>query len=216
MPNFWEQIRDKLTENYDKSPGSKVSRLLKIVADELEEIKVALTTIESWRDIDTAQGATLDRIGLNVEQFRGLASDDIYRVLIKSKIARNRSDGTINTMIEVLSIALDADPSEIGIQELYADEFAPEPAAISVVSVPIARLLEIGMTGPQFGQLVAKMTAAGVGLKNVELFGTFQLSSQGNVLENDLAIGLGDVNDPDVGGTLGEIYQPEQDIILPV
>lgn len=224
-----------LTDNYDKSVGSNISKLLQIVASELEDIHATLVGTEDWRDIDQAEGAVLDRIGFNVEQFRGGADDGIFRVLIKSKIGRNRSDGTIDKMIDVLSIALGADPSEIQIEETYTDLIAPEPAAISLISIPFAKLLEIGMSGAQFGQLVAKMTAAGVGVKSIEFFGTFELSSQYDALENDTDIGFGQLvilegfGTEDYGsgtyggsyeiiggGTLGAIYRPGVDDELPI
>lgn len=214
MSSIFDKMLERLTDNYNKHPQSNISKLLKLVAKELDDIKVQLKKIEEWRDIDKAEGEVLNRIGYNVEQFRGQASDEIYRVLIKSKIARNRSNGTINKIIEVISMALGVEPKDIGIKEMYLDEFDPEPAAISVISVPIAKILEIGMTGSQFAKLIAQMTAAGVGVREIELYGTFLLSSQPDVIETDPDTGLADI-DMTQGGELGMIYQPDKDIELP-
>lgn len=215
MPNnFFKKMLSRLTDNYNKDENSNVAKVIKLIADELEELTESTKRVRDWRDIDQAEGATLDRLGYNVQQFRGLAGDDIYRVLIKSRIARNRSDGSINTIIRVLSLALDSDPSEIRIVETYDDPFEPEPAGISVIEVPIAKLLEIGMTGEQFGRMVAKTAAAGVGVKAIELYGTFEFGTVDS--PPDFDTGFSSVLDPESGGTLGMLYTPEDDIYFPL
>lgn len=200
-----KSILDRLTDNYRKDSGSNVYKLMNIVSDELSEIKETFKTIEQWRDIDKAEGDVLDMIGSNVLQYRGQVTDDVYRVLIKSKIARNRSDGTLNYIIDILSVALDVPPSEIRISENY-------PAKISVLEIPIEKLNEIGMTSTQLGRVVAKLIAAGIGLDSIEFFGTFEI---GDTLITDLETGFGDI-EMTVGGTLGAVYSPESDPEFPV
>lgn len=206
---------EKLTDNYNKDPKSNISKLFKIITDELMEIQSTFQKINDWRDVDNAEGFGLDRIGFNVRQFRGMAPDEIYRVLIKSRIARNRSDGSINTIIRVLSMALDTDPSELKIVEGYTDPMEPEPAAIKVMELPIKRILDIGMTAEQFAQMAAKTAAAGIGVKEIQMYGSFQLSSMSAELENDPDTGLSDIN-MQQGGELGMIYQPVDDIEFPL
>lgn len=206
---------EKLTDNYNKDPKGNIGKLFKIITDELMEIQSTFQKINDWRDVDNAEGFGLDRIGFNVRQFRGMAPDEIYRVLIKSRIARNRSDGSINTIIRVLSMALDTDPSELKIVEGYTDPIEPEPASIKVMELPIKRILDIGMTAEQFAQMAAKTTAAGVGVKEIQMYGTFQLSIMPAELEVDPDTGLSDI-DMLQGGELGMIYQPVDDIEFPL
>ncbi|HHV41344.1 MAG TPA: DUF2612 domain-containing protein [Clostridiaceae bacterium] len=215
MLDLYKYLIEKLTDNYSKSPKSNIGKLFKLAIDELTEIKDTLQKIEDWRDVDKAEGYGLDRIGFNARQFRGMAPDEIYRVLIKSRIARNRSDGSINTIIRVLSMALDTDPSELKIVEGYTDPIEPEPASIKVMELPIKRILDIGMTAEQFARMAAKTTAAGVGVKEIQMYGTFQLSIMPAELEVDPDTGLSDI-DMRQGGELGMIYQPVDDIEFPL
>ena len=215
MLDLHSYLIDKLTDNYNKNPKSNISKLFKIITDELMEIQGTFQKINDWRDVDNAEGFGLDRIGFNVRQFRGMAPDEIYRVLIKSRIARNRSDGSINTIIRVLSMALDTDPSELKIVEGYTDPIEPEPASLKVMELPIKRILDIGMTAEQFARMAAKTTAAGVGVKEIQMYGTFQLSIMPAELEVDPDTGLSDIN-MQQGGELGMIYQPVDDIEFPL
>lgn len=204
----------RLTDNYNKEPNSKIGKLFNIVASELEDLKLSINRTGSWRDIDEAEGKTLDNIGLNVQQFRGQATDEIYRILLKSKIARNLSDGSINTIIQVLAVTLSTDPSEIVIEEKYADALDPEPAAIKLIGLPIARINEVGMSPQTFIRIVDRIVAAGVRVDTIELSGTFELSSTTNI-EVDNDTGLADEL-MTIGGTLGEVYSPGEEIEYPI
>lgn len=187
---------------YSSKPDSNIAKLIAILAAELEKVKGTFEKMDEWRDIEKAKGQTLDLIGTNVNQYRGVSTDEIYRILIKSKIARNLSTGDIDTIIEVLSIALDTDPSDIVLQE------EENKAAISVVKIPIERLNEVGMSGAQFGLLVKKVVAAGVKVQQVELSGTFSFAS-GNGIELDPEAGFSDL-EGNVGGYFGAAFEPNQ------
>jgi len=204
--NTLQRMLRRLTDNYSKDPDSNVGKLLNIAAAEIEELEETADKIRLWRDIDEAEGVTLDRIGHNVQQWRGQATDPVYRILIKSKIARNLSDGSINTIIEVLAITLDTEPENIAISELWETE----PAAIQV-DVPTALLNEVGFSFTQFGRLVNRIVAAGV-RANVLLQGTFEFS---DTLVTDAEAGFSD-EQQEIGGYLGAVYDPADDPDLPI
>jgi len=182
---------------------------MQIVSEELDDIQIMYRRIEDWQDLEQAEGVALDNIGQDLMQFRGEVSDDIYRVLIASRIARNKATGTYNNMIEVLSLALNVDPSEIVIEE----GIAGEPQTITLIQIPLTTLAEIGMTIGQLGRIVARLTAAGIGVKFVEFFGTFEYV--GDSLGFDLDTGYADENMVN-GGTLGDLYQPDNDPNFPI
>ncbi|MBP2002561.1 hypothetical protein J2Z69_003647 [Paenibacillus shirakamiensis] len=209
-----KDMLSRLADVFTKEPNSNLGRLIRIVHEQLEQVEVGLDTVRQWRSIHTAQGVTLDNIGQNVAQPRGAATDEIYRVLIQSKIARNLSKTDINTIIQVLALALNCDMQDIRIDEKYSDSAAPEPAAISLIRVPIKRLNEVGMSPMQFGQIIQRTVAAGVRVAMVELAGTFQLSSQDSGLEAGVT-GLSDIA-MNKGGSLGEVYVPGYDYGLPL
>ena len=195
----------RLTDVFRKDPESNVGKLMSIFAAQLQKLEQTARRVEEWRDIDKAEGTTLDRIGENVGQPRGMATDEIYRILIKSKIARNLSKGDINTIITVLATALNTNPSEIRIVELYNDPIEPEPAAISLIQLPIERINAVGMDPRQFAQIVQKTVAAGVRVGVIELTGTFEFGAIGDPPDSN--VGFADI-DQTKGGTLGAAYSP--------
>lgn len=212
--SFFTDMLERLTDRYRKEPDSSIGKIIKILTDELDLIKETFDRIEEWRDVEKAEGAVLDDLGVNVGQPRGAATDEIYRILLRSKVARNFSDGTIDTIIRVISIAVNADPTEIRIQELYNDPNNPEPAAIGLIQIPLRKLNEVGMSPKQFIQIVQKTVAAGVRVANIELAGTFAFSSHPSTIEYSDIVGFSD--DGTIGGYLGAMFVDSEDNNLPV
>ncbi len=208
-----QDILRRLTDVFRKDPDSNIGKLMAIFAAQMQKLEQTVQRVEEWRDIDKAEGTTLDRIGENVGQPRGVATDEIFRILIKSKIARNLSKGDINTIITVLATALNTDPSEIRIVELYNDPVAPEPAAISIIQLPLKRINEVGMDPAQFARIVQRTVAAGVRVGVIELTGTFKYGSIGD--PPDPEMGFADINQT-FGGTLGAAYSPGNVPDLPI
>ncbi len=216
-----ERMIRRLPDVYSKLSDSNIEWLLSLPGAEINGINAALELTELWRNIDVAEGATLDLIGYNIQQWRGAASDPVYRILIKSKIISNMSDGSINTIISALSTVLGIDPSEIIITELY-ELTPPEPAAISIEIDPEI-LLEAGVTFNQTAAIVYRMIAAGVRL---DFFseGTFELSSSYDPAPTDYEFddeagfnGLDTNEDPlDTGGWFGWLYSPADEPELPI
>lgn len=206
-------ILRKLTDAYNKNPYSNMGKLIGVLVSEFEELQGVFEKIESWRSIDRAQGQALDDIGVDINQYRGTANDEIYRILLKSKTARDLSTGDTNTIIDVLSMAIGADKSEIGITETWMDADNPEPAGIKLIEIPIAKLNEVGITGNQFAKFVAATVAAGIYVQSIELQGTFEYG--GLPLENDSDKGFSNV-EMTIGGYYGTVYQPDNEQDLPL
>lgn len=185
-----------------------------IMRTQLQAVEDTLKKTAEWRDIDKAQGKTLDMIGETVVQPRGAATDEVYRLLIKSKIARNLSTTDINTIIQVLATALDANFEEIRITERWADPVDPEPAAIALIQVPITRLLEIGLDPGQMARIVQRTVAAGVRVGVIELAGTFQFAD-GSRSQMDDNAGFSDESG-EIGGYFGFAFIPADSPDLPI
>lgn len=201
-------ILKKLTDVFTKNPKSNMGKLITIMAVQLRDLEHTFETIQEWRDIDTAKGTTLDRIGENVVQPRGAATDEVYRIMIKSKIARNLSKADINTIIRVIAVALGTDYSDIEIKEQFNDAFDKEPAAISLLKMPIDKLNESGISLSQFIQIIQRTVAAGVKVSAVQLSGSFRFSSvsdQTTSGENGFGV-----------GKFGYLYSPGDNTDLPI
>lgn len=173
-----QDIIKRLTDVFTKNPASNLGKLCAIMAEQISKIQETSERIQQWRDIDQAQGKTLDLIGSNVGQPRGITKDEIYRVLIKSRIARNLSTADINTIIRVLAVALNADYSQIKIREMHSDPTEPQPAAIKIIELPLDKINEAGLSPNQFGRIVKRTVAAGVSVGVIELTGTFSFGDQ--------------------------------------
>ncbi len=204
-----------LTESYTKNPNSNVGKLILLVSGQMEDLDETLKKVETWRDINQAEGETLDLIAANVGQLRGLATDEVLRILIRARVARNVSDGTMDGVINSLAVTLNTTPDKFGIKELYSDALTPEPAAIVITSLPIEVINQSGMSAVQFGKITQRVVASGVRVAAIDLSGTFAFSSQANAVEVDTATGFAPVNQS-TGGTLSGSFDPDDEIVLPI
>jgi hypothetical protein len=124
MSVYTDFIR-KLTDVFTKKDDSNVAKLVSLLSEQIDLLNDDFTKIEEWKSIDLAEGKTLDLIGENYGQSRGQATDEIMRVLIKARIARNSSDGTFDSIIHALAKSINADPSKIKIRGLASDITLP-------------------------------------------------------------------------------------------
>ncbi|MBD8026413.1 hypothetical protein H9636_07045 [Ureibacillus sp. Re31] len=209
-----KEIISRFSDYFNKRPESNLSKLIKIFSDELLSLEQTVNTVAEWKDIEKAEGLVLDDIGTNLNQPRGVATDQVYRILLKSKIARNLSDGSINTIIQVIAMALSCEYSDIKIQEQWDDKLAPERAAIKIIQLPLANLNSTGLDPTNFARIVQKTVASGIKVGVIELTGTFEFGDTTNSIDNTK--GFGDVNAPSIGGYLGAVYTPSTDQELPI
>ncbi|WP_341320816.1 hypothetical protein NSQ62_14355 [Solibacillus sp. FSL H8-0523] len=206
-----KNIISRFSDHFVKNPDSNIYKFISIFSVQFEEVKETLNRMRLWREIDRAEGATLDLIGENVNQKRGYASDEIYRVLLKSKIARNLSDGSINHMINVIAGALNVDRIDVGISELWV--LSDEPAAIKIDQLPYSAIASTGIDGHNLIRLIKQTAAAGVKVDSVNLEGTFEFGDES--LEVDASKGFGDIPQT-TGGHLGFVITDENIKDLPI
>jgi|LSQX01.1.fsa_nt_gb hypothetical protein len=208
MRNIHLDMLKRLTDAYSKDEYGNTGKLFKIISDEQHQINAAMEKIRIFRDLDNATGRTLDKIGSNFRQHRGVLDDDLYRIMIKVKVMRNLSDGGINTLISIFSFLFQIDKSEVKINEMWPDE----PAAMTV-TVPPGALNRTGLSLDQFGQLADSVAAGGVGISTLFL-GTFQFSSQPTTSEMDGDKGFGDIEGT-TGGYFGAYFDKTSGELLP-
>lgn len=82
-----KKLRDYLPDLFNRE-NSNISKLLEIIEFEIKDLTDLLNKVANWRSIDEARGKGLDELGANVGQARGKTTDEIYRVLIRGKVAR--------------------------------------------------------------------------------------------------------------------------------
>ena len=213
MTLFQNMFR-RLTDAYTKNEDSNIGKVLLLLSEQIDDLNGSLIAIENYRDLNQATGTTLDLIGKALGQPRGKATDEVYRILIRARIARNASDGTTDKIIHALALALNTEPTDIKVSEL-SDGGVYEPATVGLVNLPLDALLNAGMTATQFGILMQRVVAAGVRVASVDLTGTFQLAESATVSVIDGEKGLSDLTQT-TGGTLSGSFSPEQEIELPI
>lgn len=195
-----------------KNPESNIGKLFTIFNEQWTDFNNTLDKSEQWIDIDQAQGAVLDDIGADVNQYRGQATDEIYRVMIRGKKARSSTDGTINSMIQSLSQTLNCDPSQMEIlSSIEAGE--GEPAAIVIKKAPLDALNKVGMSVNQFLQFVEQVVPGDGSISHVDLEGTFSFAPGYEVETSEY--GFSDIGGT-TGGTLGGVFKPADDYRLPI
>lgn len=200
----------KLTDVYNKNPNSYIGKTLQILNEQLTRIEIEANKVEQWRNIDVAEGTTLDSIGIARGQARGRVSDEVLRSLIKTKIAQNSSDGTIPFLVSFISLLLKVPPSEVIITNLDS----VGKSATLHVNVPADCIIPTGLSLKQFGQLLNAVAASGI--KVEALFeGTFQFSEDYNESQFDNATGFAD-DAQTIGGTMGYVYDPLEEFDLPI
>ncbi|WP_394557371.1 hypothetical protein [Priestia aryabhattai] len=201
----------RISDAFIKTDNSNLGKIFSLLDDEINQLKDTFQTIEEWHDINNAQGKTLDLLGEEIGQKRGKTDDEVYRSLIKSKIARDTSDGSFNKIIEVLAQTLNCSPSEFRLHS------ADEPAAIYMTDTPLSIIYEAGFTPYTFANIVQSTVSAGIEVQSIQLDGTFELSSVSDY-ENDPSglNGLSSLTRPTQGGTLGSYIVPGKETAVPL
>ena len=171
-----------LTDNYRKDEGSNNFKFLDLSHREQKEILQSLRLIEAWRDMDNAEGFTLDKIGKNVLELRSGRSDKDYRKAIKIKIRGNLSAGLVEDLNAISQILFEDNFKSVSETWHQADyNFEPGGVAIHLHSLAIGGQ-------PAFWRDIAFITdivkAGGVGLyarqselHDVSIFSAAGLSS---------------------------------------
>ncbi|MEK4883488.1 hypothetical protein NST81_01985 [Bacillus sp. FSL W8-0223] len=208
LKDLLSMLVDAITKNGD----SNIGKLFTIVDEQLTDIDNTLNTMEEWIQIDKAQGKALDDIGEDLNQYRGKATDEIYRVMIRGKMARSVSDGTINSMIDALSKTLNCKPTDIQIASSI-ELGEGEPNSIVVKKAPLEALNKIGLSANQFVQFVEQVVPGDASVARVNLEGTFSFASGSTVESSEF--GFADI-DGTTGGTFGGVFTSSDDYILPI
>lgn len=141
--------------------------------------------------IDTAEGKRLDRIGQIVGLKRGDLEEEPYRMILRAWILANRSNGTGEDILAVMAAML-GDYGLFTTDETGRLSMLVEPKVPTPHYVAMSRVLQR-----------AKMGAARVQMTYfTEVRGAFKFAKSRLLPEEEPGHGLGDVNDPDVGGVL--------------
>lgn len=208
MKLFQENHIDNLPDCYNKDKTSNNYKLLELSDKNVEAFRECLISIENSLNLNNAKGATLDLYGDLVGQSRGLATDEQYILLIKTRIMRNLANGSNKSITDALCAILNCEQSQVHITE------ATNPCEVTI-TVPLTAIINAEFTVKQFTQLVQTLMPVGVVLSANSIYeGTFEFSaSENEYVEN---AGFCDVEGGTIGGYFGALSSEENEIILPI
>ncbi|MCO7127826.1 hypothetical protein NIE88_18935 [Sporolactobacillus shoreicorticis] len=202
----------KITDRYTEDPDSNIGKVLRLISGEVDDLSDTIRTVELWRDLQQAEGTTLDLIGANFSQPRGQMTDEIYRSIIIAKIVQGQSDGTYDRIIQAICKTLNCSPTDLSIQS-SKEAGDDEPATIIIQKAPLAALNRIGLSGNQMMQIINNVVSGGISVARANFEGTFAFASGGEV-ESD-SEGFADIEQT-TGGIFGGVMTPDNDYKLPI
>lgn len=106
-----------LPDVYRKDTGGNNFKILSLHGDAVDELRTNIQAVLDAQDLQCAVGATLDKYGAEVEQPRGSANDELYRVLIQQKMARDRGIGTWDSVSSGIRSILNCSDSDFYIRD---------------------------------------------------------------------------------------------------
>lgn len=210
MKFYQEKHINNLPDCYNKDEESNNYKLLELSSYNVDGFRHALKQIDDILNINNAKGATLDLYGQIVGQKRGLATDEQYLVMIKTRIMRNLANGSYKSITDAICAILNCKKEQVFFEELDT------PYKVKMSSIPLSAIFAAGLTTRQFTQIIKSLMPVGVSFESggINYEGTFEFSDVAD--EYDETAGFGDVNNELIGGYLGSSSEAPDDIILPI
>lgn len=202
--------RDNLVKNlpdaYRKTPDSNNAKILEIEHDAMDVLREAVAGIADSLDLDKAYGKTLDLYGEMIGQDRGEATDEQYRVLIRSKIVRAYADADHNSIINAICATFGCDPAEVLLTE------SGEPGVVLIEGLPVGKINKSNIGINTAIKIIFALMPAGVQLEALDFSGTFAFGT--TAIEHDPEHGFGNIEQT-TGGYFGLVSDGTGDA-LPV
>ena len=186
-----EDALDRIIGQYKNS--ERLKGILTALCKQIQDLEDAEHTLFGKLDIDNISDILLDKLGKTIGQERLGFSDEIYRILIYTRIAINISGGIPENIINIFRILTQCDKADL--RELY-------PASIQIMAdCKIGSELIAYVKNAIASALPACVSLSHIGYFDKENAFTFGNDS-GTI---DSLHGFGDVNNPETGGKLGVI-----------
>lgn len=203
-----KQMLNMLTSALQKSKDSQIGKIMIVFHEQHQQAMQMLQKMESWNDIENASGKELDVIGADINQPRGLANDVQYRMLIRSKRARARADGTMNSIIDTMAETLNCKKEELTFKTVI-EAGGTEVNALIIEAIPLKVAIDAELTPSQIIKLTEQVAAGDVRVASANFVGTFRFSKSYSEPSYNSGKGFG-------VGKFGLLLIPSDDIELPI
>lgn len=195
------QYIEALPDAFTKGITSNNYKLLLVPEIATSEFKNDIAVCSNQLDIQQATGGTLDLYGTIYDVSRGTMNDNQYRTYILNTALANRSDGTIDNLLDCLETIFQTKMSVTeGTGKVIINNLTEDAVERS------------GFTLNQIADLVNSLLAVGVSVEAIETdYGentfTFGSVADGENGEYNELSGLSSVNDAEIGGRLAGFYK---------
>lgn len=170
------------------SDSTNLQELIKVYTSQIQELETVFFDLLNNRTINNSSGQQLDNVGTLIDQDRLGYDDTTYLGLIYNKISQINSEGTIEELLSIFNILMNAD--KINLSE-------PSVAHINIYAINSSPLISNDDIIIAINN--SKPTGISVDLINVQTdyFG-FQNDSQ--------ALGFSSLSDATQGGYLSDLF----------
>ena len=103
-----DQLIAEVADHWNKRDDTVFYQLIDIYNSYMEKVSDEAEKVEKWRSLKEAKGTTLDLLGQDRKAYRISEDDDTYRFIIFVHILMSRAQGTIPSMVKIMSTALQA------------------------------------------------------------------------------------------------------------
>jgi hypothetical protein len=183
------ESKSKLLSQYKDAPN--INAILAAYIVQVQEIEDILQEFYTKTVLATATGQQLDQIGVILGRTREGNTDDIYRVLLYTKIVQMFSEGTINELISIFVTLVN--PVDAELTEVYPASFlltANNPVIIGDGSDVVDAINNAKVAGVGFDLISSGLTPFAFG---------------GYVAKNNTPAGYDDLSSPGAGGIYSKI-----------
>lgn len=153
-----DRASDVLKSAFTPGDDSTWDKFLTTVTDEFEAEYAAIRQVEAQRDIDTAVGEPLEKIGrqFHVNRRHGEADPHLRR-RIKLQLPKHTTSATLDEIIDASTLLLDCDPAQLELHET----FDIEPGRFDVF-IREQVLKDADVTVSQYVNLIQEVKGGGI------------------------------------------------------
>lgn len=198
MLDYASRAKGRMLAQYREK--AKFSAFVGELADRAQELEVVLFDVLEQTAVGTAIGVWLDRLGLVVGEERGGEGDTLYRRYVQARVRANRSEGTLEDIIAVITAWYGAAFPTLVLTEPGRANLLINLDSPDVTSAAVARLV----------RLLRDTRSAAVGaqlLWQEDASSKIFTFSSGATLEADSDAGFGDSSTPATGGAFRGVVQ---------
>ena len=182
--NSWKDFYSLLPESF-KKPNNK--KLFEVLFSSLAELEELFIDIQETRNLDTADGIYLDRLGAMYGEQRNGFDDEMYREMIRTTLLSYLSNGEIRIIADLAKSIFKSDYQST--EEAWHNKAHDNRPATVVINVN-------KRTDMTLIDTVKRVVAGGVDIK------VANLNTWGNIFEENETWG----NEYDISQNWGAVY----------